>query len=46
MRHINSAVEKLKALIDNEFNTIKRSIEDLKRKDFITENKSLIGFLK
>ena len=46
MRHINSAVEKLKALIDNEFDTIKRPIEDLKRKDFITENKSLICFLK
>ena len=46
MRHVNSAVENLKALIDNEFTTIRRSFEDLKRKNFITDNMSLIASLK
>ena len=46
MRHINSEVENLKAPIDNEFTTIRRSIEDLKRKNFITDNMSLIASLK
>ena len=32
MWHVNSEVENLKALIDNEFTTIRRSIEDLKKK--------------
>ena len=42
MRHVNSEVENLKALIHNEFTTIRRSIEDLKRTNFITDNMSLI----
>ena len=46
MRHVNSEVENLKALIDNEFTTIRRSIEDLKKTDFITDNMSLIDSLK
>ena len=46
MRHVNSEVENLKALIDNEFTTIRRSIEDLKRNNFITDNMSLIASLK
>ena len=46
MRHINSEVENLKAPIDNEFTTIRRSIEDLKRKNFIADNMSLIASLK
>ena len=46
MRRINSEVENLKAPIDNEFTTIRRSIEDLKRKNFITDNMSLIASLK
>ena len=46
MRHINSEVENLKTPIDNEFTTIRRSIEDLKRKNFITDNMSLIASLK
>ena len=32
MWHVNSEVENLKALIDNEFTTIRRCIEDLKKK--------------
>ena len=36
-RHVNSEAENLKALIDNEFTTIRRSIEDLNRKNFITD---------
>ena len=46
MRYVNSEVENLKALTDNEFSTIRRSIEDLKRKNFITENMSLIDSLQ
>ena len=46
MRHVNSEVENLKTLIDNKFTSIRRSIEDLKRKNFITDNKSLIDSLK
>ena len=42
MRHVNSEVENLKALIHKEFTTIRRSIEDLKRTNFITDNMSLI----
>ena len=38
MQQVNSEVENLKALIHNEFTTIKRSIEDLKRTNFITDN--------
>ena len=41
MRHANSEVENLKALIDNKFTTIRESIEDLKRTNFITDNMSL-----
>ena len=37
-RHVNSEAENLKALIDNEFTTIRRSIEDLNRKNFITDS--------
>ena len=32
MRHVNSEVENLKALIYNEFTTISRSVEDLEGK--------------
>ena len=46
MQHVNRKVENLKVLIDNEFTTIRRSIEDLKRTNFITENMSLIDSLK
>ena len=46
MRHVNSEVENLKALIDNEFTTIRKSIENLKRTNFITDNMSLIDSLK
>ena len=46
MRHVNSEVEKLKGLIDNEFTTTRRSIGDLKRKNYITDNMSLIDSLK
>ena len=35
MRHVNSEVENLKALIDNEFTTIRKSIENLKWTNFI-----------
>ena len=38
MGHVNIEVENLKALIDNEFTTIGRSIGDLERKNIITEN--------
>ena len=38
MGHINSKLENLKAPIDNEFNTIRRSIEDLNIENFITDN--------
>ena len=41
MLHVNSEVENLKALIDNKFTTIRESIEDLKRTNFITDNMSL-----
>ena len=41
MRHVNSEAENLKALIDNKFTTIRESIEDLKRTNFITDNMSL-----
>ena len=46
MRNVNSEIENLKALIDNEFTTITRSIEDLERKKFISDNMSLIESLK
>ena len=46
MRNVNSEIENLKALIDNEFTTIRRPIEDLKRTNFITDNMSLIDSLK
>ena len=38
MGHINSKLENLKAPIDNEFNTVRRSIEDLNIENFITDN--------
>ena len=46
MQHVNREVENLEVLTDNEFTTIKRSIKDLKRKSFITDNMSLIDSLK
>ena len=46
MRNVNSEIENLKALIDSEFTTITRSIEDLERKKFISDNMSLIESLK
>ena len=47
MRQVNSKVENLKALIDNKLLiTIRRSIEDLMRINFITDNMSLIASLK
>ena len=46
MRHVNSEVENLKALIDKEFTTIRRSIEDLKRTNVITDNMLLKDSLK
>ena len=36
----------MKAIIGNEFTTIRRSIQDLKRANFITDNMSLIDYLK
>ena len=45
-RHVNSEIENLKALADNELTIIKRSIEDLKRKIFTTDKISLIDNLK
>ena len=36
----------MKAIIDNEFTTIRRSIKDLKKASFITDNMSLIDSLK
>ena len=45
-RHVNSEVENLKALIDNEFTTIRRSVEDLKRTNLINDTMSLIDCLK
>ena len=45
MQHVSSEVENLKGLIDNKFTTI-RSIEDLKRTKFITDNVSLVESLK
>ena len=36
----------MKAIIDNELTTIRRSIKDLKKASFITDNMSLIDFLK
>ena len=41
MRLVNSEVENLKALIDNQFTSIRRSTEDLNRTSFITNNMSL-----
>ena len=41
MWHVKSEVENLKALIDKEFTTGKRFIEDLKRKNFIVGNTPL-----
>ena len=46
MRHVNREVENLKALIDNEFTAIRRSVEGLQRKYFITNNMSFIDSLK
>ena len=46
MRYANIEVENLKALIDNEFTAIRRSIECLQRKYFITGNMSFIDSLK
>ena len=46
MRHVNSVVENLKALIDNKFIPIRKSIEDLERKNFITDNMSRKESLK
>ena len=46
MRYVNIEVENLKALIDNEFTAIRRSIECLQRKYFITGNMSFIDSLK
>ena len=46
MRYVNIEVENLKALIDNEFTAIRRSIECLQRKYFITSNMSFIDSLK
>ena len=37
MRHVNGEVENLKALIDNEFTIINRSIDNFKRRNFITD---------
>ena len=36
----------MKAIIGNEFTTIRRSIQDLKKANFITDNMSLIDYLK
>ena len=36
----------MRTIIDNEFTTIRRSIEDLKKASFITDNMSLIDSLK
>ena len=36
----------MKAIIDNEFTTMRRSIKDLKKASFITDNMSLIDSLK
>ena len=36
----------MKAIIDNEFTTIRRSIKELKKASFITDNMSLIDSLK
>ena len=36
----------MKAIIGNEFTTVRRSIQDLKRANFITDNMSLIDYLK
>ena len=36
----------MKAIIDNELTTIRRSIKDLKKASFITDNMSLIDSLK
>ena len=36
----------MKAIIDNELTTIRRSIKDLKKANFITDNMSLIDSLK
>ena len=46
MRHVKSKAENLKALIYNEFTTIRRSIEDFKRKSFITDNMLLTDSLR
>ena len=46
MRHVNCKVENLKALIDNEVATVRSSIEDLKRTNFVTKNTSLLASLK
>ena len=45
MQPVNSKVENVKVLIDNEFTTIRRPIKDLRRTNFITENMSLIDSL-
>ena len=47
MRRVNSEVENLEALTDNEFTTIRRSIEDLPRKNMSQyDNMSLTDSLK
>ena len=45
MPHISSNVKNLIGLIDNESTTANSSIKDLKKKNFITDNMSLINFL-
>ena len=45
-RHVNSEIENLKALADNKFPIIKRSIEDLSKKNLYYWQKSLIDNLK
>ena len=45
MPYISNNVENLIALIDNESTATNSSIKDLKRKNFITDNISLIKFL-
>ena len=46
MRHVNREVENLKALTDNEFTAIRRSVEGLQRKYFITNDMSFTDSLK
>ena len=46
MRHVNREVKNLKAPIDNEFTAIRRSVEGLQRKYFITNDMSFTDSLK